>query len=150
MTTEAILHLIQPYPILHYEFTINILGQDVTYSLNLLLYFFSSFRIYMLFKVIRYWNVYSKRRSRKILQFFSPGTNMNIFLYKANLSKYGFSTLTILGFITLVIASLLLKAFEYTKQDEKNPFYYYWNSLWYLVVTMCTSKFKINIFSRVR
>jgi hypothetical protein len=121
------------------EFSIKILGQDVLYSLNLLLFVLSTIRVYILVKVIRYWNLYSKNRSKKILQFFTNGSNNDIFLYKANLSRSGFVTLVLLGLVTLFITSMLLKVVEYTKQDRKNPFYYYWNSLWFLIVTMCTS-----------
>jgi hypothetical protein len=135
---EIFIHLLQPYPVIHYEFNIMVLGEEVTYSMNLFLYFLCIIRIYMVLKVIRYWNLYAKKRSKKILEFFSKEANSDIFLYKANLSNRGFSTLLILGFFTLLICSLLLKVTEFTQNNQKNPFFYFWNSLWYLVVTMCT------------
>lgn len=145
LIAEIVIHLIQPYPYVAYKFNMMILGQEVTYTINLLFFFFCTLRSYMLIKVIRYWNLYSKKRSKKILAFFSPNSNSDYFLYKANLSSNGFFTLTLLGFVTLIICSLLLQTFEYLSKDPNNPFYYYWNSLWYLVVTMTTSKQRNNI-----
>jgi hypothetical protein len=117
-----------------------VVGQEVTYTLNLILYFLCTFRSYMLFKVIRYWNLYSSKRSKKILAFFDPYANSNLFTYKANVKMNGFLALCILGGFTLVMASLILKTMEYNAVNLSNKFYYFWNSLWYLVVTMCTSK----------
>jgi len=98
----------------------------------------------MLFKVVRYWNIYSSERSKKILAFFDPYASPNLFTYKANVKMRGFVTLCLLGGFALVMSSLLLKTMEYYKEDKENKFYFYWNSLWYLVVTMCTSIYYDN------
>ena len=129
---------------MHYEWKMSVLGQEVTYTLNLILYFLCTIRSYMLFKVVRYWNIYSSERSKKILAFFDPYASPNLFTYKANVKMRGFVTLCLLGGFALVMSSLLLKTMEYYKEDKENKFYFYWNSLWYLVVTMCTSIYYDN------
>lgn len=146
LLSEIFIHLLQPYPFVKYEWQMKILGSEVTYTINLVLYFLSMFRVYIIVKVVRYWNLYSKVRSKKILKFFDRYSNSDVFSYKANLSQRGFITLTLLAGFTLILFSLLLKAVEYYVNNPQSKFYYYWNSLWLLVVTMCTSKKNSIIF----
>lgn len=138
MIIEIVIHILQPYPHIKYSFTMDIVGSQITYSLNMVLYFLCTLRCYLMIKVIRYWNLYSTERSKKILKFFDKHSNSDLFLYKANLDQRGFVTLSCFGIIVLIYFSLLLKVLEYYKYDKSNPFNYYWNSIWYLIVTMGT------------
>ena len=135
---EIVIHILQPYPYLKYSFVMDRVGSPITYSLNMVLYFLCTLRCYLMIKVIRYWNLYSTERSKKILKFFDKNSNSDLFLYKANLDQRGFLTLSCFGIIVLIYFSLLLKVLEYYKYDKSNPFNYYWNSIWYLIVTMGT------------
>lgn len=144
---EITAHLLQPYPFVQYHFKIITVGQNITYTINILFYFLTLIRVYIVVKFLRYWNLYSKRRSKKIVKLFDKSANSDLFMYKANLTKRGFITLCFLGMFVLLMSSLMLKVCEYTHYSEENKdsnkFYYYWNNLWFLIVTMCTSKINI-------
>lgn len=140
LSIEILLHIIQPYPCLVYKFQMEIVGNKVIYTLNMILYFLCTLRSYYFIKVIRYWNLYSTERSKRILNYFDKDSNSDMFLYKANLDHRGFITLLLLGVIVVVYFSLLLKVLEYDLPNPSNPFANYINNIWYLIVTMATSK----------
>ena len=63
LAAEIIVHLIQPYPYLSCNFIIEILFNDVTYSLDMILFSLSIIRRYVIFKIIRVYNLYTNGRS---------------------------------------------------------------------------------------
>jgi hypothetical protein len=135
---EILIHIFQPYPYLEWHFEIDILGNPIIYSLNMILYFLSTIRLYYIIKVIKTWNLFSTPRSKKILRYFESKGNPNFFLIKANLDNRGFLTLSFIGICSLIYFSLLLKVLEYYKYDKENPFNYVINNFWYLLITMGT------------
>lgn len=136
---ELFLHLLQPYPGVRYEFQITTIGKTLTYNINMLFYFFCSFRIYILIKIIRYYNLFVEHQSKNILKFYDKLSNTNTFLYRANLKRNGFITIALLGSLTLIYSSIIFQIVEYNKKDESNPYFYLLNCCWYIIVTMCTS-----------
>lgn len=54
LSLESICHAIQPYPYLACNFEINSLGVNVTYSLDMILFTLSIFRLYVIFKVLKF------------------------------------------------------------------------------------------------
>lgn len=136
---EFFIHLLQPYPYLHYKITIKTLGLKIDYTLNMLFIVLCFLRIYVIGKMIRYWNRYSNGRSKRILGNYRISEGL-LFLYKANFKLNGFITLGLLGIMIVLFGGMLFRLFEYTKLDKVNQFYYVWNSLWYVIVTGCTSK----------
>ena len=135
---EMFIHILQPYPYLKWEFEIEILGNPIIYSLNMILYFLSTIRLYYIIKIIKTWNLFSTPRSKKILSYFESKGNPNFFLIKANLDDRGFLTLSFIGLCALIYFSLLLKVLEYFEYDKSNPFNYVINNFWYLLITMGT------------
>ena len=136
---EILLHILQPYPYIEYHFEMLIVGHTVIYSLNMFLYFLSTFRLYYIIKFIYEINLFGSMRSKKILQYFNGNReNSSLFVIKANLDYRGFLTLIFIGICILVYFALLLKVLEYFKHDPDNPFYYFPNSIWYLLITMGT------------
>ena len=135
---EILIHIFQPYPYLEWHFEIDILGNPIIYSLNMILYFLSTIRLYYIIKIIKTWNLFSTPRSKKILRYFESKGNPNFFLIKANLDNRGFLTLSFIGICSLIYFSLLLKVLEYYKYDKENPFNYVINNFWYLLITMGT------------
>lgn len=142
---ELLLHLIQPYPGVRYEFVIKVIGKEITYNINMMLYFICSLRIYTLIKVIRYYNLFAQEHPKSILKFYDKNSSSQTFLYRANLKQNGFVTIAIIGSMTLLYSSVIFQVVEYDKKDENNPYYYLWNCSWYIIVTMCTSIIKIKL-----
>ena len=60
-------HLIQPYPYVQFEFVMSILGNDVTYSLNMLLFIISICRLYILIRFLLLWLPFSSNQSHRVL-----------------------------------------------------------------------------------
>lgn len=116
-----------------------ILGRLVTYSINMILFCLSILRLYMLLKVVQYWNIFTNDQSRRIAEFFDK-KNMSLFFYKTNLKHYGFYSVIILFSLILYLAALILKVCEHTNIERDVGFSYFWNSLWFLVQTMAASK----------
>ena len=146
---EIFIHLLLPYPHVDWKYhpypdvndnNISLNPKLIIYfNINMLFFFFCSLRFYVLVKVLRYYNLFTHKRSKNILKFFekkSLGTN---FLYRANLKLNGFITIGLIGSITLIYSSMILNIFEYTNDNVNNDFFYFWNCSWYIIVTMCTS-----------
>lgn len=136
---ELFIHLLQPYPYIQIKFEILILGNNIIYSFNTIMYCLAVLRFYIVIKLVKFWNLYSSRRARNIQNFLGIDTDPSVFLYKTNLKARSFLSLAMIGFSLLYLASLVFKVFEYTKVDHNAEFYYFWNSIWFLLITMTTS-----------
>lgn len=144
---ECIVHLLQPYPGVRYEWKVIYLGFEIMFNLNMLFFFFCSLRIYIIVKAIRYWNLFSQNTSIHMLRLFNELSNPYFFFYKSNLKRNGLITLFLLGAFSLIYFSLIFQVLEYFKKDISNEYYYFVNCIWYLIVTMCTGIFDIKNFS---
>ena len=132
---EILVHLIQPYPYLSCNFTIEILGNDVTYSLDMILFSLSIIRLYVIFKIIRVYNLYTNSRSQKINSFFG-NDNIWTFLYRTNLKSNSFITLALIFSIIVLAGSYIFKVFENYQKDEKSSdFGNFFNCLWFIAQT---------------
>jgi hypothetical protein len=135
---ECFVHILQPYPGVAKETTVDSLGKEIKFNLNMLFFFFCSLRLYIIVKAIRYWNTYSQKTSNKMLNFFDKFGEPIMFFYRSNLKQNGFITLALLGAISLAYFSLIFQVLEYYDHQLDNPYYYFVNCIWYLIVTMCT------------
>ena len=145
---ECLVHLVQPYPGIKFQYKVDFIGIETMFNINMLFFFLGSLRIYTLIKVIGYCNIYSQDNSKNILYFFDKFTNNNMFFFKSNLKQNGLITLAFIGSISLFYFSLIFQILEYSEKNLDNPYYYYVNSLWFLIVTMCTGSVFL-IFSRI-
>lgn len=141
---EIFIHVIQPYPKLTVNWQMIILGQKVTYSLNMILFSIGLLRLYVCLKIIKYWYTYTNDKSKRIFKFFQ-NKNHNMFFYKTAIKAYGFFAVIIIFTMILYLSSLVFKVFEhYSNKDDNNHFKYILNCLWYLAQTMTTSNNRIK------
>ena len=135
LISEIFVHLIQPYPYLSCNFSLEILGNDVTYSLDMILFSLSIIRLYVIFKIIKVYNLYTNSRSQKINLFFG-NNNIWTFLYRTNLKSNSFITLALIFSILVLAGSYLFKVYENYQQDENSSdFGNFFNCLWFIAQT---------------
>lgn len=138
---EVVIHCIQPYPGISSNFKVQILGTRVTYSLDMILFALSLLRLYVILKIMRIWNPYTNSRSQKISEFFG-NKEIWFFLYRTNLKRYGFITVSFIMVIILFVFGYIFKIFENYQQFEYlSSFGRIWNCLWFLLQTMTTIGF---------
>jgi hypothetical protein len=125
-----------PYPGISEPFILHLSGFDVKYSLSTILFFFSTFRMYTCFKILKFWNFYSNDRTRRILNIFK-NINKNLFLLKANLKSRPFLFLIFFLAICIIYVSVFIfRIFEYFSFDYTKDFFYEYNSIWYFIITV--------------
>lgn len=134
-----------PYPKVSFFWTSIQLGYEVTYSINMILFTLSMLRLYVVFKIIKYYNLFTKENSKRIFKFYG-NKNINLFFYKANIKYFAMISVMVItsGFIYLF--ALVFKIYEDYESNNQAGFYYIWNCLWFLVQTMTTSKIITFIF----
>ena len=130
--------MLLPYPGLDLHWTMKILGNDVQYSVGMILFALCMIRLYVFIKVLKYWSMFTNDKSQRIFKFFG-NKFMYRFLYKANIREYSFIALIVIFVSIIYVFSLIFKIFEHYNSDIGGKFSYFWNCLWYLVVTMTTS-----------
>lgn len=132
---EIVIHIIQPYPSVQVSWTMKILNNEVTYTLNMILFILSLMRLYTVLKAIRYWNYYSSEKALRILRLYK-NKFLNVFLYKVIIKVNSYIALGLLFVSILYMFALLFKVLEnYTAQDLYG-FSSFYNCLWYLISTM--------------
>jgi hypothetical protein len=139
---EICIHLLMPYTFTNFDWTMMILGSEFRYSLNTFLVVLSTLRFYVLFKFIRGINEYSSTRSARIINFFNV-KKIYIFLYRSNMFYRGFITIIFLWLFVLYMFTIIFKLLENDKSD--NVFRPVENCMWFLIVTMTTSKIFITL-----
>jgi hypothetical protein len=135
---EILIHMLLPYPYLSFHWDMKILGNTVSYSASMILFAFCMIRLYVFVKVLKYWSMFTNDKSQRIFKFFG-NKFMYRFLYKANIREYSFIALIIIFVSIIYVYSLIFKIFEHYDPHSRERFSYFWNCLWYLVVTMTTS-----------
>lgn len=95
-------------------------------------------RIYLTYKLLNHYSVWTNERSQRVGKLQGVNTN-SIFATKVMFQNSPIKTLIILSVIFLIIFSFLLRAFEYFDKNQKNsPFNFVWNSIWLNFITMTT------------
>ena len=118
----------------------NILGNNVIYSSSMILFACCMLRLYVFLKIVRYWSSYTNHQAERLFKFFN-NKMIYLFFYKTSIREYSFIALAIIFFIFIYISALLFKIFEHNIPHENiSRFADFFNCLWYLVVTMTTSK----------
>lgn len=132
---EIVVHLIQPYPYLSYDWKMDILGNDITYNINMFLFLFSMLRIYSIFMAFKIWNYYSSEQSLRLLRFLKY-KYQNLFFLKSTIYDHSYLAIFIIFCITLYIFALIFKIIENTDSKERYNFDNFYNCIWFLVSTM--------------
>jgi hypothetical protein len=136
---ELFIHMLQPYPYLSANWDMIILGNTVRYSFDMILFSLCMLRLYVLVKVMKFWNLYTNNNSKRIFKFFK-NKYIDMFFYKSNLKYYGFLSVCIIFSVLLYISSLVFKVYENFDGNEEKNFGYFWNCLWFLAQSMSTGK----------
>jgi hypothetical protein len=117
-----------------------ILGNTVTYSSSMILFAFCIVRLYIVLKLLKYWSNYTNDKALRLFKFFN-NKMIYLFFYKTSIKEYSFFALTIIFFIFIYLSGMLFKIFEHSIVNAPvTRFSNFLNCLWYLVVTMTTSK----------
>jgi hypothetical protein len=125
----------------------NTIGNNILYSSSAILFSFCMLRLYVCCKVIMYWNFYSNDKSKRLIKFFG-NESLVLFLYKANIKSRGFYSMACIFILFLYLFALIFKVYEDYIPLNEIGFSYLWNCLWYLIVTITTSKYSLfNILS---
>lgn len=132
---EIVLHIIQPYPSVQVAWTMIILNNKVTYTLNMILFILCLARLYTVLKAIRYWNYYSSEKALRILRLYK-NKFLNVFLYKVIVKVNSYVALGLLFVSILYMFALLFKVLENYSAEDKYGFSSFYNCLWYLISTM--------------
>jgi hypothetical protein len=135
-----------PYAFLDSVWEMTILGRNLTYSLNGVLCFLSIFRGYIIFKIIKAYNIYTQDRSRRLLKFFNI-KELYLFLYRSNMQYRSFTTIFIIAVFVLTVFSMIVNILENFGPDDQ--FYDIGNCIWFLISTMTTSNDISKPYSRL-
>jgi hypothetical protein len=98
----------------------------------------SLLRLYVVLKVIKYWNTYTNSRGQKIFEFFG-NQRIWLFLYRTNLKINSFVTLVTIFLLFLILSAFLFKVLEnYQQLESASPLGNIWNCFWFILQTMTT------------
>jgi hypothetical protein len=136
----VIIHLLQPYPYVNLHWEMMVLGNNMMYSSGMILFGLCMIRLYVFIKLLKYWSSYTNDKALRLFKLFN-NKMIYLFFYKTSIREYSFIALSIIFFIFIYISALLFKIFEHNIPHETNYFSDFLNCLWYLVVTMTTSKY---------
>ena len=133
LLVEIICHLLQPIPGVACNFKIDVLGKEVNYSLDMILFTLSILRLFVIFKIIKIYNTYTNSRGQKINSYFG-NTMIWTFLYRTNLKNNGFLTIAVIFIIIVFGISYIFKVFEnYQTNETTDEFGNYFNCLWFII-----------------
>ena len=139
---EIFLNIIQPFPYLEFTFKYNN-GNNyiVKLSFSHICTIFMVVRIYLTFKLLNYYTVWTNARSKRIGKL--QGIEIDYkFALKVLLKKSPIRILIIVSIFFVLFFSLLLKGFEnFDPNDKENSFRFFWNSIWINIITMTTVGF---------
>lgn len=135
LVLEVFIHLIQPYPSVQLSWEMLIIGNKVTYTVNMILFLGSMVRLYTLIKALRYWNYYSSEKSIRLMKFYKNEI-VNVFLFKVIIKINSHFAIMILFCGILYIFALIFKVLENYDTNEIYYFGNFFNCLWYLISTM--------------
>ena len=132
---EAIIHILQPYPTITYEWKIFVIGQEVTYNFNMIFCTFCILRLYIIIKLLKTVNIYTNSRSKRIYKFFE-NYYLNGFLYKSVIRTYTFFAILIISCTIFYLFALFFKIYEH--HSIQASFENLLDCLWYLLQTITT------------
>mmetsp|Transcript_40802 Transcript_40802/g.42613 ORF Transcript_40802/g.42613 Transcript_40802/m.42613 type:complete len:681 (+) Transcript_40802:66-2108(+) len=114
-----------------------VLGNEITYSLNMLLFLLCVLRFYYIYWIITQWVVFSSERSKRIINFLVR-ENFIVITFKSILKYYGLFSLLLLFLTMTYMFSLVFKILEDFDRENYENFTEIVNCLWYIMVTITT------------
>jgi hypothetical protein len=85
------------------------------------------------------WSLFANEKAKRIFKFFG-NKNIDLFFFKTNIKYYGFISVGVIFALIIYLFALVFKVYENFSKNDPSGFKSIWNSLWYLVQTMTTSK----------
>lgn len=137
---EILFNIIQPFPYLDYTFQFSNGLIDVTCSLSHLSTILMVLRLYLIFKLLNHYNMWTNARSKRICNLlgFEPTST---YATKVMLESSPVFLLSLLSLLFIIILGLLIRGFEFYNINQKDQdFANLWNALWLNFVTMSTGK----------
>ncbi len=136
LSIEIVIHLLQPYPYITTNWTINTLGLNVSYSVNSILASMTILRLYVCFRVFKNFNMYNVSDIKSLSQF--DLNSVYRFLYRCNMRYRPFSTLMVIFVFFYYFCTIVFVIYE--RYGLVGEFNFTWNVFWLIVVTITTSK----------
>ena len=88
---------------------------------------------------MKMWSLFANEKAKRIFKFFG-NKNIDLFFFKTNIKYYGFTSVGVIFTLIIYLFALVFKVYENFNTNDPKGFSSIWNSLWYLVQTMTTSK----------
>jgi hypothetical protein len=135
---EILLNVFQPIPYFEYDFQIFNSQLLVRCSFGHILAILTAIRIYLTFKLLNHYNLWTNQRAKRIgnLLGFEPDS---YFAIRVMLKTNPFFILSFISGLFIILIGTLIRDFEYYTIDEPNAFLYYSNAYWLNIITMATS-----------
>ena len=135
--------MLQPYPYLNFHWKMKILGIDVTYSLDMILFIISIFRFSSFITIFSFWYIFTSERSARIFNHFN-GKNIKKgldwgFSFKVTTKYFNLLSLIPIFMIVIYLYGLVFKVVEdFDPEGVYTRFNNITNCLWFILVTMTT------------
>jgi hypothetical protein len=135
--------MIQPYPYLNFNWKMKILGNEVTYSIDMILLILSIFRFSEFIKIFSFWYIFTSERSTRIFNllngnYLRKSTNWG-FSFKVTTKYFNLLSLIPIFMIVIYLYALVFKVVEdFDPEGVYTRFNNITNCLWFILVTMTT------------
>ena len=115
-------------------------GNTVNISLAHFFTFLIAIRIYLFFKLLKHYTLWTNQRAKRISNLLGFESDSK-FACRVLLKTQPFFILSSISIIFILLIGTLLKEFEYYDASNSNldEFRYIWNSYWLSIITMSTS-----------
>ena len=140
---NLVFHMLQPYPYLNFHWKMKILGNDITYSLDMILFLLSILRFSSFTTIFSFWYIFTSHRSTRIFNHFN-GKNINKgidwgFAFKVTTKYFNLLSLIPIFMIIIYLYGLVFKVVEdFDPDGVYTRFNNITNCLWFILVTMTT------------
>lgn len=137
---ELVFNIIQPFPYLEETFELENGLRTSKLSLSHISTLFIVLRIYMIYKLLNHYNMWTNDRSKRIGNLLGFEAN-SVYATKVLLQSSPISLISLLSLLFIWILGVLIKIFEFCDVNQSDTqFNYIWNALWLNFITMATGK----------
>lgn len=137
MLFELVINLIHPIPYLEFEFDGRLLGQNIKYRFQTLMYALMFLKLYSFLRIIAAYTRYNNKMSDKYCEMYG-GEADTAFALKAIQKDKPFYMLSF-GLVGIsVMLGILLRMFEILDTVNGSDYAFYTNGIWNVIVAMTT------------